>query len=823
MADHPPRLALGLQTSVPMTALETAEKTAAPVDALAAGLALERARRPAQALDLYLAAARARPKDPALKEAAARAALAARQLDDAVTHAKAGLKLDRNRTALRFTLAVALMEQNQLAQAEKEAARLVEQTPADLGAVNLLGVIQKRLGRMSEAVETFGKATDVDPSSHSAWYNLGNTLLAAGRHAEAVEPLSRALDLKVDCSETARLVGQAWAGAGRHGLALAAFDRAEKLDPNNRRVFSSRALALQSAGSADAVVLAELDRVITLEPENLEHQRAKAIYLQRRSRFDEAEQVNRAILEQNPDDLETLLRLGHMLGYSLRRYEEANAFLRRAVALRPEDPRCLSGLCKSLLDSRYGVESDHIQEAGEVAKRLLTVNPDIMPLAANLISVFLRLADFDAVDAVGDRSKLMAHWVERMNVGSLHNQLGRVVTMEDRHELVHWHRQWGLKVAAQAAKFPIRRPARPARRDRIRVAFMSSDLRNHPVAYFALPIFEHFDPSKFELAVYSFYPSPADSVQKFIEGKCVLHRSMLQATDQEIAQQIADDNPDILFELGGSTRYNRLDVLAYKAARTQVSWLGYPHSAGIAEIDHILTDPYLEPEDKSLLIEQPFRMPESWVVLGKLGFRDVPIEPGIPEDRAGHVTFGTMNNPYKYTRETFARWAAVMNRVEGSRFLFVRPEAGAASFRENIGREFAEHGVSPDRLEFESVRGRHLPHYNRIDIALDTAPQTGGTTTCESLWMGVPTVTLVGPAFFERLSYSNLSNAGLGDLCAFDADQFVEIAAQLAADRERRLELRHGLRAQIRSAPLGDEARWVRNFEASILKTLGAS
>jgi predicted O-linked N-acetylglucosamine transferase (SPINDLY family) len=397
-----------------------------------------------------------------------------------------------------------------------------------------------------------------------------------------------------------------------------------------------------------------------------------------------------------------------------------------------------------------------------------------------------------------------------------------VVTKEDRRELVYWHREWGRRVEEQAAKTPVKRPPpRRGLRPKIRVGLMSSDLRDHPVAYFALPIIEHYDRERFEFVCYSFYPAPPDRVQSFIQQRVLGFRSMLEATDQEIAQQIADDDLDILFELGGSTRYNRLEVMAYHAAPLQASWLGYPHSAGIGAIDYILVDPYLKPDDPSLLIEKPFVMPESWVVLGRLGFRDEPIEPEIPADRNGFLTFGTMNNPYKYTPELFGLWAEVMNRVPDSRFLFVRPEAGAPSFRANVAREFGKHGVAEDRLLFESVRGKHLRHYNRIDIALDSAPHTGGTTTCETLWMGCPTVSLAGEAFFERLSYSNLSNAGLSDLCGFTREQYVDIAAELAKDKPRLRDLRQNLRGRLRTSPLGDAERWVKNFEATIDRTLG--
>jgi len=351
---------------------------------------------------------------------------------------------------------------------------------------------------------------------------------------------------------------------------------------------------------------------------------------------------------------------------------------------------------------------------------------------------------------------------------------------------------------------------------------MSSDLRDHPVAYFALPIFQHYDRSRFEIVCYTCHPAPPDPVQIYVQQQVAAMRFMLEASDAEIAQRIADDDLDILFELGGSTRYNRLEVMAYRAAPVQASWLGYPHSAGLETIDYILVDPYLKPEDPALLIEKPLEMPESWVSLGPIGFRNEPIEVALPEERQGALTFGTMNSPYKYTPQLFALWASVMRRVENSRFLFVRSEAAAPCFRENVSREFETHGIARDRIECAApMRGRHLQHYNRIDIALDTAPQTGGTTTCETLWMGVPVATLVGEAFFERLSYSNLSNAGLGDLCAFSPEQYVEIAVALAADRPRRRELRRTLRSGLRQTPLGDSVRWVRHFEATIECAVG--
>jgi predicted O-linked N-acetylglucosamine transferase (SPINDLY family) len=156
-----------------------------------------------------------------------------------------------------------------------------------------------------------------------------------------------------------------------------------------------------------------------------------------------------------------------------------------------------------------------------------------------------------------------------------------------------------------------------------------------------------------------------------------------------------------------------------------------------------------------------------------------------------------------------------MGQVPGSHFRFVRPEGDVPAFRRNVLAEFAKRGVEAARVEFVAVRGTHLQHYNSIDVALDTFPHVGGTTTCETIWMGVPTVTLVGPAFFERMSCSNLTNAGLGDLCARTTAEYVSIAVALAGDRARLRSLRRGLRDSLRSLPLGDEAGFVRDFYAA--------
>jgi predicted O-linked N-acetylglucosamine transferase (SPINDLY family) len=196
------------------------------------------------------------------------------------------------------------------------------------------------------------------------------------------------------------------------------------------------------------------------------------------------------------------------------------------------------------------------------------------------------------------------------------------------------------------------------------------------------------------------------------------------------------------------------------------------------------------------------------------------IAPGLPQDRSGLITFGTANNPHKYNRAGFALWSEVLRAVPGSRFAFIRPEGGTPSFVANVQAQFQAHGIAPERIVFHTVRGRHMPFYNEIDITLDTAPLTGGTTTTEALWMGAPVVSLIGEAFYERLSYSILVNSGAADLATDDRQAYVEIAARLADDRARRTELRRSLRETMSNGPLGQDEQFAADFYEMLAQTL---
>lgn len=679
----------------------------------------------------------------------------------------------------------------------------------DSATVNLMGVLLKRAGRLKKAIEVLELARKLRPQDISPWQNLGNVHEMLGQHDKAAEFYRGALKIDPKQAELWRLQARQQTILGQFDDAAEGLKRALQLAPGNLGIITSYADVLQRAGRAPEAT-ALIARLCDASPDNVDLRVIAARLQLRQGDVVGATDTLEQLIAANPGHLGANMMLAEVKGDGDR--PAANAALERAVAANPDSFEALDRLVDGLARSRHGSETDHVERAYALSKVLMDRFPRrLLEAGRTLRTVLMRVLDEDRMARTGDMEALLGRWQVEGRHSSVHYELGQVSTMEDRLRLVDWHRNWGRRATAHIRPVtPLARPALSLGR-KLRVGFLSSDLRNHPITYFALPLLEGYDRDRVEVFCYSFYEKEPDNVQAHVARSVTAFHQWPRRPDAQVAEGIAADGLDILFELGGSTAMNKLEVMAYRPARLQASWLGYPHSAGLEQIDLILTDPYIRPDDPRLLIERPFHMPETWVALSRM-FGDTAIAEGTPQSRKGHLSFGTANNPYKYTPACIDAWAAVLRAVPGSRFVFLRPEAAAPSFIANSRAAFARRDVDPARLDYIGVRGDHMRHYNEIDIALDSLPHVGGTTTCEALWMGVPTITLVGPGFPERLSYSNLSNAGLGDLAAFSAEDYVARAADLAADPARRLALRQGLRQQIRNHPLGQPDRFTRHF-----------
>jgi protein O-GlcNAc transferase len=683
---------------------------------------------------------------------------------------------------------------------------------------NLLGITLRRLGRPNEAIQALENAIKINPKNSVPLVNKANILLDQKRAVEAAEVFGMLVRLNPKNHEFQRLLGTAYVQMGELQKAVIRFETALRLKPDDIASWIDRIKAATDFEHHDEAI-GLVERALEKLPGNHRLIEARIMVLRRAGRFKRAEELLLARIAEAPDDAWAHFQFAETVARFDR--ETGNKHYKRAVEIEPNSAIYWMNYANSLDRSRYGNEAEHIQAGYEAVTKALSLGPIPSRFVRMARNILVRIGRFDLVAKLGSFKDLGRTWANESLHDALHYHLARVETPEDRYEILEQHRIWGRIEQAKADMNPLPRPAIIEKRSKIRLGIMSSDLRNHPVAYFAMPLFEFLDHNRFEVYCYSWSRNDPDPVQKYLETRVDAFRWHKAISDRDAAELIAKDRVDLLFELGSSTDMNKLEVMAYKAAPIQASWLGYPHSAGLESIDYILVDPFINPPDPALLIEKPFIMPHSWVAMGNLGFNEQEqINPIIPSQRNGFVTYGTANNPYKYSPTVLATWAKTVAATPGSKFMFVRPESGVPSFKETVIAAFAQHGVSEDRLIFTAVRGRHMRWYNEMDISLDTFPQTGGTTTCESMFMGVPVISLVGPAFFERLSYSNLSNAGLGDLCCFTIDDYIRKAVQLAGDTERRKLLRNGLRFDIRDRPLGQPHIFARDFYNMVEKTV---
>ncbi len=349
---------------------------------------------------------------------------------------------------------------------------------------------------------------------------------------------------------------------------------------------------------------------------------------------------------------------------------------------------------------------------------------------------------------------------------------------------------------------------------RLNVGYVSPDFREHSVASYITAIFAHHDKSQFAVTAY-YNHTWQDEATARIQAYADRWVPCQEMTDEALAERIRADGIDILVDLAGHMVGNRLLVFARKPAPVQVTYLGYPATTGLSAMDYRLvtadTDP---PGAEGWHSEKLYPLPRSlWCYRPPAAMPAVI--PQTPAQRSGHVTFGSMNNLAKISDITLAVWSRLLKAVSNARLVMTGLPVGTA--RRDLQERFAALGIEAERL----VQHGRLPaaeYYallNTIDIALDPFPYTGTTTTCESLWMGVPVVTLIGETSVARSGYALLKGIGLEELAARDEKEYVAIAASLATDLERLDALRGGMRQRIASSPLRDEAGLTRDLEAA--------
>ncbi len=737
-------------------------------------------------------------------------------------------------------LGAAYHAMGRLAQAEVNFRRATELDPASAEAHSNLATTLNELGNSKAAIEEFGRAHAANPRETKFIKRLGDLYLELDHHEDAAERFENFLELRPDDAEVQNNLGYAYERLLRLEDSLEHYLAAAQLSPDTPEILNNAACILNRLDRADEAAI-YFKRALEIRPDNWADLSNLADAYVNRDDSVRAFPIYQQLIAANPDDPKLYNNYGIALAKSGRTLDAVGQ-LEKAIALDPDYADAYNNLgstkvaipdrpgaivsFKKAIEARPRYVAAHVNittallqeyrydEAYFYAKATLLLDGFHIKMFTNPHKALRSVCDFDAVEELGDLFENLEQNPVSQYTASFLEMLVLADSDEKIVRLVGYNAQWGEDLSRRFNANPLP-PLEPRKiAGKIRLGFMSADLRTHSVTKFVLPLFQELDKDRFVINCYVPYEDEADPVQAEIKQLADEFKNVQGRSDFQIAELIRDDAVDILFEMNGFTRDGRMKVMTLRPAPIQIEWLGYPFTTGVAEIDYLLLDPDIVPENPDWLVEQPLVMPESWVAFGEL--HPEPISESNPFERNGRITFGTMNNPYKFTRETIADWGRIMEQVPGSRFLIVRPECGSMSFCSNFAKEMKRNGIGADRLNFVNNRPlplRHFAYYDEIDISLDTFPVTGGNTTCDSLWMGVPVVSLYGPSLQMRVSASLLKKLGLEALCTRSRDDYVKIAVELAHDRERLRELRLSLRPMLQNSCLGDTERWARNFE----------
>jgi len=513
-------------------------------------------------------------------------------------------------------------------------------------------------------------------------------------------------------------------------------------------------------------------------------------------------------IEQDDASAAAHCNLGTALA-GLGQYDDAVASFHRALAIAPEHVDAEANLGATLRDQgRLGA-------AAAAFERAIARDPRHADALANLAGA--RAEQGRAAEAIALYRRALAADPRRADAHS-----GLLLALHyddciDADALHAEHRRWAACHVASVAAFTDHPDNRPQPERRLRLGYVSPNLRAHSVAYFIEPVLAAHDRRGFEVFAYADVARP-DAITQRLRGLVDVWRDLGGHDDDAVAAQVRADRIDILVDLAGHTGGHRLGVFARRPAPLAISYLGYPDTTGLGAIDYRLSDARADPPGIA-----DRRCRETLIRLdgGFLCYRPPEDAPGVaplPALARGTVTFGSFNNLAKLSPTTLKLWSAVLDAVPGSRLMLKARALGDAETRDRVAKLFAERGIAADRLDLYGQAtsvAAHLALYREIDIGLDPAPYNGATTTCEALWMGVPVITLAGDRHAGRVGASLLGGLGLDDMIAPSPDAYVATAAKYAADRDRLAGLRATLRTRVLRGPLTDAKGFTQGLEAT--------
>jgi len=641
--------------------------------------------------------------------------------------------------------------------------------------------------------------------SRASTLQQAQALHQAGRLPQAEALYRQILSAEPSHPEALQYLGVLAHQVGKSDIAIELISKAVRCRPDYVEAYYNLGIVLLVQGKMDEAVTA-FCKALSLKPDYVEaHNNLGNAHLAQ-GKLKEAISSYRRALALRPDYIDAHYNLGNALR-DLGDAEEACVSYRRALNLKPDYVKACYNLGKILQ------ELGKPNEAAVSYRRALTLQPDYVDAHNNLGNAHLAQGKLD--EAIASFQRALA--LKPDSVKAYSNQLLCLNYLPDisQKEIYEKSLQWDGQIARTVPEKKYISATNKEPAQKLKIGYVSSDFREHSVAYFIEPVLKSHNREDVEIYCYANVKNPDDRTRRlqresdhwcFISGK----------PDIEVAERIRSDGIDILVDLGGHTAGSRLLVFAYKPSPIQITWLGYPNTTGMGTIDYRLTDAIADPvgEADNLHSEELIRLEHGFLCYEP----DVsaPAVSPLQSLEVGHITFASFNNLSKITPEVVRLWADILHQVSRSRLILKSKGLGDEMTKARYRELFAKQGIPEERLELHgwiASKGHHLGLYRNVDIGLDTFPYNGTTTTCEALWMGVPVVTLCGNRHAARVGASIMHHAGMVELVAHSMEEYAAVAVSLAHDQDRLRTLRGTLRQKLFESRLMDRGLFVETLE----------
>lgn len=695
------------------------------------------------------------------------------RLEEAARALREALRIQPDFADAHSNLAIVLQLDGHLDKAYAAYQRALRLRPESVADLINLGNILQEWGRLDEAAQYYQSALELMPDNALANNNLGNVLLAQGLYKQASTSYARAIGCDPSLVEAYYNMGNALKAQREWGGATDCYHKALALRPAYAEVYNNLGNVLDAQGYASEAIKAYI-QARTLQPSFIEAWVNLGNALLKIGKLEAAIATSLQALELKQREPEIANTLG-LACQKLGRVTEAEQWLMLALANKPNDADTYNNLGLTWVD---GGKLD----AGLAAYRnALAIDPQHMTAYSNYLFGLNYADGFDPAWVFSEHQKFeVAHTFPR---------------------------------SAQTLTFLNSRV--PGRK--LRIAYVSPDFRQHSVAYFLAPILAAHNRDVFEIYCYAQVDIEDELTARF-KTLATHWRNIKELEDVAVAELIRQDGIDILVDLAGHTGGNRLPVFALKPAPVQVTYLGYPNTTGLSAIDYRLTDAIADPPGivDGFYTEQLVRLPHGFLCY-EAPTEQLEVAPS-PAHSQRLVTFGCFNNFSKLSPCVLECWAKILAQLPESKLLLKSRVLIDTATVTTLRARFGELGIQPDRIELAPhivSNVAHLELYSRVDIALDTFPYNGTTTTFEALWMGVPVVTLTGKVHACRVGAAILNMVGLSELIADSPEAYVQSAVSLAQDMKRLNRLRGEIRGRLQASPLMDAKAFTQSLEST--------